>query len=58
MRRAAREERRERYQRRFTISNGSGRLCSLTSLSVCQNADFYFAQDHNSDILGTTALAA
>ena len=36
----------------------TGRLCSLTILSVCQNADIYFAQDDNSDILATTALAA
>ena len=29
-----------------------------SAASVCQNADFYFAQDDNSDILATTALAA
>ena len=36
----------------------TGRLCSLTILFVCQNADIYFAQDDNSDTLATTALAA
>jgi pimeloyl-ACP methyl ester carboxylesterase len=43
-------------RQRFPVN--ARKLCSLTILSVCQTADFYFALDDNSDALATTALAA